>query len=172
MDTVLRAAFVWVLLAVAMRVGGKREITQMSAFDLIMLVTVGDLIGQTVMQEDYSLTAGVLAVCTFALLAVVLQYVTWRFPGARSVTEGRPSIIIRDGVPDVDVMHSERLPMHDLYEAARGSGIRDLRDIELCVLETDGSFSFFTESDSRDDAPSDPGAGDDTSTPNAHESAP
>ena len=136
MDIVLRAAFVWVLLAVAMRVGGKREIAQMSAFDLIMLVTVGDLIGQTVMQEDYSLTAGVLAVCTFALMAVGLQYVTWRFPATQSAIEGRPSIIVRDGVADLDVLHSERIPLHDLHEAARGGGIRDLRDIDLCVLET------------------------------------
>jgi uncharacterized membrane protein YcaP (DUF421 family) len=172
MDIVLRAAFVWVLLAVAMRVGGKREIAQMSAFDLIMLVTVGDLIGQTVMQEDYSLTAGVLAVCTFALMAVGLQYVTWRFPATQSAIEGRPSIIVRDGVADFDVLHSERIPLHDLHEAARGGGIRDLRDIDLCVLETDGSFSFFTKGGSGDDEASDPGAGDDTSTLNAHESAP
>ncbi|MEJ7723671.1 MAG: YetF domain-containing protein [Ilumatobacteraceae bacterium] len=172
MDIVLRAAFVWVLLAVAMRVGGKREIAQMSAFDLIMLVTVGDLIGQTVMQEDYSLTAGVLAVGTFAMLALGLEYLTWRFPITQSAIEGRPSIIVRDGIPDLDVMHSERLPLNDLHEAARGSGIRDLRDIDLCVLETDGSFSFFTKGGSGDDERSDPGEGDDSSTPNAHESAP
>ena len=116
-------------------------------------------------------TAGVSLVLIVALLG-------WFGPRSatlvvtQSAIEGRPSIIVRDGVADFDVLHSERIPLHDLHEAARGGGIRDLRDIDLCVLETDGSFSFFTKGGSGDDEASDPGAGDDTSTPNAHESAP
>ncbi len=143
MDTVIRAAIVFLLLWVVIRVTGKREIAQLSAFDLILLVTMGDLIGQTVLQEDYSLTAGTLAVCTFAVLSLVMAWLMYHVPGSRRVLAGTAKVIVRDGEVDRDVMADELIPMADLHEAARENGIRDLADVELAVVETDGTFSFF-----------------------------
>jgi len=159
MDVVIRAAIVFAVLFLVIRVSGKRQIAQMSAFDLIFLVTVGDLIGQTVMQEDYSLTGGILAVSTFGLLAVTLSYAGWRFPKLRPVVEGSPVIVVRDGEPDIRALSYERIPLSDLDEACREQGVRDIRDVELAVLETDGAFSFFmrhSSSDDDDDAGEDP----------------
>ena len=143
MDIVLRSAVVFVLLWVALRASGKREVTQLSTFELVVLVTLGDLVGQTVVQEDFSLTTGALAVATFILLSTALSYVSWRFPRTRGVLEGRPTVILRDGVPDIDAMAAERLPLADLEKAARERGIRDLGEVDLAVLESDGKFSFF-----------------------------
>lgn len=145
MDVVIRAAVIFVVLWFIIRITGKRELSQLSAFDLILLVTLGDLISQNVMQEDFSLTAGILAVSTFALLSLLLARISFRFRSARPVLEGRARIVVRQGVPDLDVLSSERIPLDDLFEAARQDGIRDLRDVELCVLEANGSFSFFSE---------------------------
>ena len=143
MDTVVRAAIVFLVLWLVIRLTGKREIAQLSAFDLILLVTMGDLIGQTVLQEDYSLTAGILAVCTFAVLSLVMAWSLYHLPRSRPVLAGTPKVIVRDGVVDEGVMADELVPIADLHEAARENGIRDLDDIELAVIETDGSFSFF-----------------------------
>ncbi|MET0740069.1 MAG: YetF domain-containing protein [Candidatus Nanopelagicales bacterium] len=143
MDIVLRAAVVFALLWLALRASGKREVTQLSTFELVVLVTLGDLVGQTVVQEDFSLTTGALAVSTFVLLSTLLSYVSWRFPQTRGVLEGRPTVILRDGVPDLDAMATERLPLDDLEKAARERGIRDLASVDLAVLESDGKFSFF-----------------------------
>lgn len=143
MDTVLRAAIVFLVLWLVIRLTGKREIAQLSAFDLILLVTMGDLIGQTVLQEDYSLTAGVLAVCTFAVLSLAMAWMLYHVKGSRALLAGTPKVIVRDGVVDEGVMADELIPRTDLYEAARENGIRDLADIELAVIETDGTFSFF-----------------------------
>lgn len=143
MDTVIRAAAVFLLLGLVIRLTGKREIAQLSAFDLILLVTMGDLIGQTVLQEDYSFTAGVLAVSTFAVLSVGVAWMLYHVPRSRPVIAGTAKVIVRDGQVDADVLRDELIPLADLHEAAREKGIRDLADVELAVFETDGSFSFF-----------------------------
>jgi uncharacterized membrane protein YcaP (DUF421 family) len=154
MDVVLRSVLIFLLLWVVIRVSGKREVAQLSAFDLILLVTVGDLVSQGVVQEDYSLTAAVLAVSTFALAGVALARLGFWWPRARPVLAGVPRVVVRGGEPVLDVLSSERFTMDDLFEACRNKGIRSLRDVELCVLETDGTFSFFTTEpdDDRDGA--------------------
>jgi uncharacterized membrane protein YcaP (DUF421 family) len=144
MDIVVRAAVVFVLLWLVLRVVGKRELSEMSAFEVVVLVVLGDLVGQTVMQEDYSLTGSALAIFTFVLLSMLLSYLSWRFPKARPALEGNPTILVRGGSVIDRALRAERLPVDDLLEAARMNGIRDLADIELAVLEIDGQISFFT----------------------------
>ncbi|HEX2896002.1 MAG TPA: YetF domain-containing protein [Marmoricola sp.] len=144
MDIVIRSVVVFLVLWLVIRVSGKREVGQLSAFDLILLVTVGDLVSQGVVQEDYSLTAAVLAVSTFALAGVALARLGYRVPATRPVLAGVPRIVVRDGEPVLDVLEGERMTMDDVFEACRKQGIRSLREVELCVLETDGTFSFFT----------------------------
>ncbi|WP_404386014.1 DUF421 domain-containing protein [Knoellia locipacati] len=144
MDIVLRAALIFVLLWLVIRVTGKREVAQLSAFDMILVVTLGDLVAQGVVQEDYSLSAAALAVATFSILSLLLAWAGYRFPLTRPLLSGRARVVIRDGEPVLDVLSSEHLTIEDVREAAREKGIRRLRDIELCVLEVDGGFSFFT----------------------------
>lgn len=147
MEIILRATVIFTVLWLVTRVVGKRELGQLSAFELVLLVTMGDLVQQGVTQEDYSLTGAVLAVATFALLSVLLSYVSWRFPRTRPAVEGQPAVVVRDGRMQGDVMRMERLPDTDLMEAARKQGIRDLADVDLAVLENDGSVSFFRRND-------------------------
>lgn len=157
MDIVIRAALVFLILGVVIRITGKRQIAQLSAFDLILIVTMGDLIGQTVLQEDYSLTAGLLAVVTFAALSMLFGMAMYWLPRTRPALRGQPTVFLRDGKPDHEVMKYELIHRHDLDEAARQAGFRDIAEIELGVMETDGTFSFFKREDGTGDA------GDDSS---------
>src|SRR4051795_7882488 len=81
------------------RAVGRSTLGELSTFELLMYVTMGDLIQQSVTQQDYSLTSGVLAISVFALFTVVLSWVQWRFPRTRSLINGKPVVIIRDGRP-------------------------------------------------------------------------
>lgn len=144
MDVVLRSLIIFAFLWFAIRVSGKREVAQLSAFDMILLVTVGDLVAQGVTQEDYSLTTAIVAVSTFSVAGFALALVDFRFPSTRPVLAGTPRIVVRDGEPLLDVLNAELITISELNEAAREKGIRSLRDIELAVVETDGKFSFFT----------------------------
>ena len=147
MDILIRSLVIFLFLWLVVRVGGKREVAQLSAFDMILLITVGDLVSQGIVQEDYSVTAALIAVSTFTLAGIALNAVTFRYPRFRPWLAGRARIVVRNGEPLLDTLAGERMTIQDLHEAARGEGIRSLSDIELCVLENDGSFSFFTRDD-------------------------
>ena len=156
MDTVLRAAAVFIVLGIVIRITGKRQIAQLSAFDLILLITMGDLIGQTVLQEDFSFTAGLLAVTTFGMLSMVMGLISYYLPRTRPILRGQATVLLRDGVVDDQVMRHEMIDMAQLNEAAREAGIRSLDEVELAIMETDGTFSFFKK---QQDADSGSGSG-------------
>jgi len=118
MSVVIQATVVFAVLWLVVRVVGKRELSQLSAFDLILLVVIGDLIAEGVISEDTSVTGAVIAVSTFCLLTVALSWLSWRFPRAQRALEGIPTLLIRD-----------------------------LDRVEWAVLEQDGSFSFFERED-------------------------
>ena len=147
MEVVWRAAAIYFFLWFITRVIGKRELGQMSAFELVLLVTMGDLIQQGVTQEDFSVTGAALAVGTFALLMVFFSWVSWRFKGSRPALEGMPVVVVKDGRMLEDVMRYERLSDTELQEGLREQGIEDLSQVSIGVLEPDGKFSFFTAQD-------------------------
>jgi uncharacterized membrane protein YcaP (DUF421 family) len=153
MDVVWRAAAVYLFLFLFTRGLGKRELAEISAFELLVLVTIGDLVQQGVTQEDYSVTGSILAVSTFGFLALVSSYVAFRFPRARATLEGRPVVVVHDGRPLRDVLKVERLFLDEVLEEARNQGIGDLRDVRLGVLEPDGTFSFVKADEDQHAAP-------------------
>jgi uncharacterized membrane protein YcaP (DUF421 family) len=144
MEIVVRAAIIFAFLWLITRIVGRSTLGELSTFELLLYVTMGDLVQQGVTQQDYSVTGAVLAVGVFALLTMALSYISWRFPTLRPLIRGRPVIVVRDGEPLTEEMGRQRLPFDDLVEAAREQGIRRIGDIEIAVLETNGRLSFFT----------------------------
>lgn len=143
METVVRAIVIFFFLWGVTRVVGRSTLGELSSFELILFITMGDLVQQAVTQQDYSVTGAMLAVGTFALLTILLSWINARYPGARRATHGVPVVVVADGEPAHEVMRAERLSLDDLYGAARQQGIEHLRDIRLAVLETNGQLSFF-----------------------------
>lgn len=144
MEIVFRAVVIYFFLWFITRIVGKRELGQMSAFELVLLVTMGDLIQQGVTQEDYSVTGATLTVGTFALLIVFFSYISWRFTSTRPKLEGQPVIVVQGGRMREEVMRYERLSDSELKEALRQQGIDDVSKVKVGILEPDGNFSFFT----------------------------
>lgn len=147
MDIVYRAAVIYFFLWFVTRVIGKRELGSMSAFELIVLVTMGDLIQQGTTQEDFSVTGAMLAVGTFASLMVLFSWLSFRFRRTRAVIQGMPVVVVQDGEMRKEVMGYERVDRDELFEALREQGIDDVAKVRFGVLEPDGKFSFFTEED-------------------------
>lgn len=151
MEIVFRAAVVFVFLWGITRVTGKATLGELSTFQLLLYVVMGDLIQQGVTQQDVSLTGAMLAISVFALFTVTLSWMNFRWPATRRVVHGSPAIVVRDGEMLSEAMHSERLSTDDFYEAAREQGIRRVGDIELAILEPDGRISFFQRRESSED---------------------
>lgn len=142
MEIVLRAVVIYGFLWVLTRAIGKKELAEMSAFELVLIVTIGDLVQQGVTQEDMSVTGAMLAVGTIALLVVVTSYVGFRWRGSEKVTEGLPVIVVDHGALVDEALVMERLTPDEVISSAREQGIADLGQIRYGVIEPGGAFSF------------------------------
>jgi uncharacterized membrane protein YcaP (DUF421 family) len=146
MEIILRATVIFFFLWILTRVLGKRTLSQLSTFELILLVMLGDLIQGGVTQDDTSMTGAVLAVSTMAFWVLAFSFLSWRFERAEAVIEGLPAVLISDGKVIDEALRIERMPYSDLCEAARQQGIGNLDEVRLAVLETNGLVSFVKHS--------------------------
>ncbi len=144
MDIVFRALVIYLFLWLVTRVVGRSTIGELSTFQLILFITMGDMVQQAVTQQDYSVTAGILAVSVFTLITVALSWANSRWPRLRSVTHGVPTVILDDGQPLLATLRRERISIDDLHAAARLQGYATLADVRLAVLEANGQISFFS----------------------------
>jgi uncharacterized membrane protein YcaP (DUF421 family) len=145
MDIALRAAFAFGFLFLLTRVVGRRELTSLEPFDLVLLIVVGDLVQQGITQSDYSLTGLVIAVSVMALLTVLVSWASYRFPRLRPVLDGEPLVIMRDGKPVEHNLKRERVTLEEVEAEARVQQIASLSDVRWAVLETNGQISFVVD---------------------------
>lgn len=142
MEIVVRSTAMFFVAWLVSRVVGKRGLSQMTPLDMILLVTIGDLVQQGATQEDMSMTGAALAVSTIGLWVVLFTWVSYRWTSLRKVIDGVPVPVLCDGVLLEEVMRAEHLPLDEVMEQARGQGIDDLADVRVAVLEPNGSISF------------------------------
>jgi uncharacterized membrane protein YcaP (DUF421 family) len=145
MDLILRTIFVFVLILIVTRAVGRRELSSMEPFDLILLVIMGDLVQQGVTQSDYSLTGTTMVISTLAILVVFTAWVSYRFKRLRPVLEGEPTLLIADGQILERNLKRERMTLEEIGAEARQSSIGSLDDVRYAVLETNGKVSFVTK---------------------------
>ena len=144
MDLVLRTMFAFVLILVITRAVGRRELSSMEPFDLILLVVIGDLVQQGVTQSDYSLTGATTVLVTMAVLVVATAWLSFRFARLRPLLEGEPTLLIADGEILARNLRRERMTVGEIRAEARLQSIGSLKDIRYAVLETNGKISFIT----------------------------
>jgi uncharacterized membrane protein YcaP (DUF421 family) len=142
MDIVIRAAVAFLVILVLTRIVGRRELSTLEPFDLILLVTIGDLVQQGVTQNDFSVTGMFLAIGTIGLLAVLFSYLPWRFQVLRPVLEGVPIILVEEGKVVEKNVKRQRLTQEEIAAAARVQNIASLDEVRWAVLETNGQISF------------------------------
>jgi uncharacterized membrane protein YcaP (DUF421 family) len=159
MELVARAAAIYVLLWLLVRATGKRELSALGPFDLLLIVVIGDVVQQAVTQEDMSFTGALIVLATMGTIVLAVSALSRRFGGVRRMIEGQPTVVVRDGQPLDDALEHERLPIEELKEAARTKGIDDLSKVRFAIVEPNGMSSFITlESESEQDDNSRPEA--------------
>jgi uncharacterized membrane protein YcaP (DUF421 family) len=142
MDIVVRAVLAFVFVLIVTRVMGRRELSSMQPFDLILLIVLGDLIQQGVTQSDYSFTGLLLAGGTFTLLTVAVSYLVFRVRPLRRVFEAEPLVLVEDGRVIDRNLRRERMTPEEVAAEARLQQIPSLRDVRWAVLESNGKISF------------------------------
>jgi uncharacterized membrane protein YcaP (DUF421 family) len=146
MDLVVRAAVAFFFVYFLTRIIGRRELSSMQPFDLILLVMIGDLVQQGVTQNDFSVTGALLVGGVIGLLTVVVSYASFRFPRLRPILDGDPVIVVEDGKPIDRNLRRNRITREELLAAARQNQVASLDDVRWAVLETNGRISFIPKS--------------------------
>ena len=142
MDLVLRAIVGFFFVLFLTRVVGRRELSSLEPFDLILLVMIGDLVQQGITQNDVSVTGMLLVGGTVGLLTVLVSYSSFKFPRLRPLIDGEPVIVLEKGEPIKKNLDRNRITVEELQAAARNDGYGTLDELEWAVLETSGQFSF------------------------------
>jgi uncharacterized membrane protein YcaP (DUF421 family) len=142
MDVMLRATVMFAVLYLLLRLLGKREIGQLTPFELVVLVVMGDLIQQGVTHNDFSLTGAVLAVSTFAFWALVMSWLTYVSPRLERLLDGSPRVLIRDGVLLERNLRRDLMTRGEVEAEMRLAGIARMEDVAWAILETQGKISF------------------------------
>jgi uncharacterized membrane protein YcaP (DUF421 family) len=127
MDLVIRATIVFFFIFLVTRIVGRRQLSDLEAFDLILLVVLGDLVQQGITQSDESVTGTLIVISTIALLSVGVSWISFRSRPLRRLTEGEPIVLVQDGRPIERNMRRER--------------ITSVADLRWAILENDGKIS-------------------------------
>jgi uncharacterized membrane protein YcaP (DUF421 family) len=136
-----RTAIVYFFLVVGLRIAGRREVGQLSIFDLVVLLVVADAVQNSMVGDNVTLLGGLVAASTLITLDLLLSIVVSRYRRVRHILEGEPRMLVRDGVVLEKALSEERMDRDELVAAVRGHGLASFADVALAVLETNGSIS-------------------------------
>jgi uncharacterized membrane protein YcaP (DUF421 family) len=142
MDLVVRAVVGFLFVLLLTRVVGRRELSSLEPFDLILLVMIGDLVQQGITQNDFSVTGMLIVGSTVGLMTVLVSYTSYRFPRLRPALDGEPVILVQDGQPVERNLARNRITLEEVAAAARQQQIASLESVRWAVLETSGRISF------------------------------
>jgi uncharacterized membrane protein YcaP (DUF421 family) len=145
MDIVLRAAVVFFFIYLVTRVVGRRELSTLEPFDLILLIVTGDLVQQGVTQSDYSVTGSLTAISTMAALTVLVSYVSFKSKRMRSVLDGEPIVLVLNGKVLEGNLKRQRITHEELDAEIRLQQVESVDDVKLAVLETAGNISVIPQ---------------------------
>jgi uncharacterized membrane protein YcaP (DUF421 family) len=141
-ELIVRGSVVYVFLLVLLRLTGKRQIGQLAPFDLVLLLVLSNSVQNSMNAGDNSLVGGLISAATLVALNYGVSYATFRSKKLEALIEGRPQVVIHNGRIFEEVMRSAKLTHHELSAALRRSGCTCAEDVQVAVLENNGSISI------------------------------
>jgi len=141
-NLIARAAVVYFAIVLLLRVSGKREVGQMGATELATVLLISNAVQNSMNGGDNSLSGGLISAATLVSLAVLVAYLNYRSRFFRTIFEGTPTMVVHNGQILEKALHKERLTKKDLAILMRKQGIHRIAEVQIAVLETDGSLSI------------------------------
>jgi len=144
-EFVLRALVVYGFLLITLRLTGKRQVGQLAPFDLVLLLVLSNAVQNSMNAGDNTVAAGFILVLTLLAVNGFMGWITWRSKRAEILVEGRPQILVHNGVPDETLLAAERITRHELMAAVRQAGLSDMADVRVAILETNGRINVIAK---------------------------
>jgi uncharacterized membrane protein YcaP (DUF421 family) len=141
LEVALRTVIVYVVVLMGIRLTGKREVGQMTSFELVLILLLANAVQNAMTGPDTSLTGGVVAACTLLIINAIVTRVSSRSRKLRVTIEGTPTVLILKGTVIKKNMEKEHIANEELEQALREHGVSTSEDVGIAVLEVDGSIS-------------------------------
>lgn len=138
---VLRAVVVYVFLGIALRIAGRRELAQMTAFDLVLLLILANAVQNSINAGDNSLGGGLISAATLLVLNFAVGEATYRWRWFERLVQGRPLPLVRDGKVVMRNLKKERITIEELRSALRKQNVDGISRCKQAVLESDGTLT-------------------------------
>ncbi len=146
METILRAAVVYVMLLVVFRLSGKRSLAQITSFDFVLLLIIGEAVQQGLLGEDFSLTGAILIVITLVGMDIGISLLKQRSPQIDKIVDSVPLVLVENGQLYRERMEKARVDLEDILAAARETqGLERLDQIKYAILERSGGISVIPQ---------------------------
>ncbi|KAB0507203.1 MULTISPECIES: DUF421 domain-containing protein [Pseudomonas] len=146
MDSVLRAAVMYLALMVLFKIAGRRSLAELTTFDFVLLMIIGEATQQALLGNDFSLTNSILVIITLIAIDVGLSLLKQRSQWVQRLIDGGPTIIVENGKLLHKRLRHARLVEADVMEAARSSqGIETLEQIKFAIIERNGKISVIAQ---------------------------
>ena len=152
LQIVLRTGVIYLLVLIGVRLSGKREVGQMTPFDLTLLLLLSNSVQNAMTGPDTSLLGGAVAASTLLIVNYAVAQFSGRNRRFRRMVEGEPCLLVHDGKIIDSHLAKERVSMDELHRAMREHGINSVSQIALSVLEVDGSISCLKYDEIKPDA--------------------
>lgn len=146
-NVILKTILFYLLIVIIIRLLGKREVGEISVFDLVVLLVIADVATIAISREWIDVIYSIGSLITLLLMQKLFAYLTLKFPKIRNIVDYSPSILIYNGKIDLKEMKKQAYTMDDLITQARGNGVMDLNEIKLAILEPSGELSIYKNTD-------------------------
>lgn len=140
-EFVVRAAVVYILVLLMLRVTGKRQVGQLAPFDLVLLLLLSNAVQNSMNGGDNSVTGGLVLAATLVGLNYLFGLATFKSRKLETLIEGKPQVLIHKGQVDEEIMSAAKLTRHELELALRRHGCTSPSEVRLAVLENNGEIS-------------------------------
>src|SRR6266853_3809089 len=148
-EFVLRGIIVYLFLILLLRLTGKRQVGQLSPFDLVLLLVLSNAVQNSMNAGDNSLVGGLISATTLVGLNFLVGLITYRSKKLEAIIEGRPQVVVHNGKLFEDVMRGAKLTHHELNAALRQAGCSCVEDVKCVILENNGSISVIAREPSK-----------------------
>lgn len=156
LEIALRSSVVYLLIIAGIRLSGKREVGQMTPFDLALLLLLSNSVQNAMTGPDTSLAGGAIAATTLLTLNFIVGKISGSNRAFRKFIQGQPTLLVHNGEVIAEHMRRERVSMDELKRAMREHNIEDVSNVALAVLEVDGTISCLRYDDVNMDATTHP----------------
>lgn len=143
LDIILKTVIFYLILIVIIRLLGKREVGEISVFDLVVILLVADIATMAITEEWALVIPSILSLFALLFLQKIFAFISLYFPKVRRVIDYSPSVIIYEGKLNLKEMKKQKYTIDDLIAQTRILGVMDLNEIRLAILESTGQLSVF-----------------------------